>query len=115
MFASSQLPAVKPDRRAYIEACRLHVDPAHALMVGDNYELDVLAARAAGPSAIHLDRFADRPEPTGDRISTLHDLLTRYQPVRWRLGRIRSDRWPFGSVSRRTPTSSATTTPALSH
>jgi putative hydrolase of the HAD superfamily len=45
-------------------------------MVGDNYELDVLAARAAGLSAIHLDRSADRSEPAGDRISTLHDLLT---------------------------------------
>ena len=77
VFASSQLPAAKPDRRAYIEACRrLHVGPAHALMVGDNYELDVLAARAAGLSAIHLDRSADRSEPAGDRISTLHDLLT---------------------------------------
>ncbi len=77
VFASSELPAAKPDRRAYIEACRrLHVDPGHALMVGDNYELDVLAARAAGLSAIHLDRPADRSEPTSGRITTLHDLLT---------------------------------------
>jgi putative hydrolase of the HAD superfamily len=45
-------------------------------MVGDNYEIDVAAARAAGLRAIHLDRSADRAEPAGDRISTLDDLLT---------------------------------------
>jgi putative hydrolase of the HAD superfamily len=44
-------------------------------MVGDNYELDVLAARPAGLQAIQLDRSADRAEPADDRISTLHDLL----------------------------------------
>jgi putative hydrolase of the HAD superfamily len=77
VFASSGLPAAKPDRRAFIEAChRLHADPAHTLMVGDNYEIDVAAARAAGLRAIHLDRSADRAEPVGDRISTLDDLLT---------------------------------------
>lgn len=80
VFASSQLPAAKPDRRAYIEACRrLHADPGQTLMVGDNYDLDVLAARAAGLSAVHLDRSADRTEPPSDRITTLHDLLTWHQ------------------------------------
>jgi FMN phosphatase YigB (HAD superfamily) len=44
-------------------------------MVGDNYDLDVLAARAAGLSAIHRDWSATTPSPS-DRISTLRDLLT---------------------------------------
>jgi len=75
VFASSQLPAPKPDRRAYTEACRrLGVEPARTLMVGDNYELDVVAARAAGLSAIHLARSATCPGPGGDRVTTLHDL-----------------------------------------
>ncbi len=77
VLASSQLPAAKPDRRAYLEACRrLHTSPEKTLMVGDNYDLDVLAAEAAGLSAVHLDRSAACTGPAGNRISTLHDLLT---------------------------------------
>jgi putative hydrolase of the HAD superfamily len=71
VFASSELPAGKPDPRAYVEACqRLRVEPGHTMMVGDNYELDVLAARAAGLAAIHLDRSAHRSEPADRRITT---------------------------------------------
>jgi putative hydrolase of the HAD superfamily len=76
VFSSSVLPAQKPDHRAFTEACRrLGVDPARVLMVGDNYEVDILGARAAGLSAIHLDRLAEHPETNNERISTLHDLL----------------------------------------
>lgn len=76
VFASSGLPAAKPDRRAYLTACdRLGVGPAEALMVGDNYELDVAAARAAGLPAIHLARAAGSPGSGHGQISTLHDLL----------------------------------------
>lgn len=57
VFASSELPAAKPDPRAYAAVCEgLGVRPAEALMVGDNYELDVVAARAAGLRAVHVDR-----------------------------------------------------------
>lgn len=78
VFASSGLPAAKPERRAYHEACRrLQVAPGRALMVGDNYDLDVLAARAAGLlSAINLDLSANRTQPASDPIRTLNDLLT---------------------------------------
>lgn len=76
VFASSDLPAAKPDRRAYLEACRrLHHSPDQVLMVGDNYDLDVVAARSAGLTAIHLDRYGNQAHAS-DRISTLHDLLT---------------------------------------
>ena len=34
------------------------MDPAETLMIGDNLELDVLGARAAGLTAEHLDRVA---------------------------------------------------------
>jgi putative hydrolase of the HAD superfamily len=75
VFASSQLPAAKPDPRAYHHVCRyLAVDPDQVLMVGDNYHFDVLAARAAGLSAIHLDRTAAQSASAGGRISTLLDL-----------------------------------------
>jgi putative hydrolase of the HAD superfamily len=73
VFASSTLPRAKPHPDAYHEACRqLGVAPEETLMVGDNYELDVVAARAAGLSAIHLDRAATGS--TTAAISTLTDL-----------------------------------------
>lgn len=49
----------KPVPEAYLTTCRLlGVEPADTLMIGDNFELDVLGARAAGLSAEHLDRPA---------------------------------------------------------
>jgi putative hydrolase of the HAD superfamily len=76
VFASSALPAAKPDARAFTEACRrLDSAPATVLMVGDNYEVDILGARAAGLLAIHLNRSAEGSQASYDRIRTLHDLL----------------------------------------
>jgi putative hydrolase of the HAD superfamily len=75
VLASSDLPAAKPDRRAFAEACRLlGVCPGQVLMVGDDYENDFLSERAAGLFAIHLDRSAASPPAGRDRISTLGDL-----------------------------------------
>jgi putative hydrolase of the HAD superfamily len=49
----------KPASQAYHLTCEaLGVDPAETLMIGDNLELDVLGARAAGLTAEHLDRAA---------------------------------------------------------
>lgn len=57
VFASSDLPAAKPDRRAYHAACaRLGVEPARVAMVGDSLRHDVLGAQAAGLTGILLDR-----------------------------------------------------------
>ncbi|GAB3876612.1 HAD family hydrolase [Terrabacter terrigena] len=47
----------KPDRRVYVEACRLMgVEPAQVVCVGDSLEWDVLGAQAAGLRAVWLDR-----------------------------------------------------------
>jgi putative hydrolase of the HAD superfamily len=49
----------KPAPEAYHLTCEaLGVDPADTLMIGDNLELDVVAARSAGLRAEHLDRAA---------------------------------------------------------
>lgn len=49
----------KPAVEAYHLTCQaLGVDPAETLMIGDNLDLDVTAARAAGLTAEHLDRAA---------------------------------------------------------
>ena len=56
---SESLGVSKPDPLAYQRVCEaLGVEPGDALMVGDNLELDVLAARRAGLAARHLDRAA---------------------------------------------------------
>ena len=57
VFASSALPAAKPDRRSYLAACSaLGVSPEATLMVGDSVRHDVVGAQAAGLSALLLDR-----------------------------------------------------------
>jgi putative hydrolase of the HAD superfamily len=54
---SEDLGVSKPDPSAYRRVCEaLGVEPADTLMVGDNPELDVQGARAAGLAARHLDR-----------------------------------------------------------
>jgi len=54
---SEALGFSKPAPEAYHLTCEaLGADPAETLMIGDNLELDVLGARAAGLSAEHLDR-----------------------------------------------------------
>ncbi|WP_209307684.1 hypothetical protein [Geodermatophilus sp. DF01-2] len=48
--------------------------PAEVLHVGDLYDLGVLAARAAGLHALHLDRQDGGPHDEPCRITTLRDL-----------------------------------------
>ncbi|MEV5963073.1 HAD family hydrolase [Kribbella sp. NPDC051952] len=56
---SEELGVSKPAPETYLRTCQaLGVDPADTLMIGDNLELDVLAPRAAGLTALHLDRPA---------------------------------------------------------
>nr|WP_272954903.1 HAD family hydrolase [Kribbella shirazensis] len=56
---SESLGVSKPDPVAYQRVCEaLGCEPSDVLMIGDNLELDVLAARRAGLTARHLDRAA---------------------------------------------------------
>jgi putative hydrolase of the HAD superfamily len=75
VFASAAIGVAKPDEAAYQLVCqRLGVEPGTTLMVGDNYELDVRAARSAGLRAVHLDRAGSHRVPDPTRIATLADL-----------------------------------------
>jgi putative hydrolase of the HAD superfamily len=57
---SEILGVSKPDPAAYLKTCQaLGAEPADTMMIGDNLELDVLAARQAGLTAHHLDRTAE--------------------------------------------------------
>jgi len=56
---TESLGVSKPAPEAYLRTCEaLGTDPADTVMIGDNLELDVIAARAAGLTAHHLDRAA---------------------------------------------------------
>ncbi|BBY77805.1 haloacid dehalogenase [Mycolicibacterium parafortuitum] len=70
LFASSELPGAKPDPRAFEFSCRaLGVSTAQCLMVGDSLVNDIEGARAAGLSAVLLDRYGpERPAPDGYAI-----------------------------------------------
>ena len=71
VFASSSLGVAKPAAAAYdAVAAALGLEPAQLLMVGDNPLNDVEGARAAGWSAVHLDRSGT----SAGAISSLADL-----------------------------------------
>lgn len=75
VFAAEELGAAKPDPSTYLTVCtQLDVHPGAALHVGDLYELDVLAPRAAGLQAVHLDRADRGPHDEEHRITSLDQL-----------------------------------------
>jgi putative hydrolase of the HAD superfamily len=76
VFASSSLPAAKPDPRSYRTACAsLGADPAATLMVGDSLRHDVVGAQRAGLEALLLDRHGRHDaRRTGVRVRTVRSL-----------------------------------------
>ena len=57
----------KPDPRVFIEACRLlGTDPARTAYVGDELDVDAVAARAAGLVGVWLDRPGPRRVPVSE-------------------------------------------------
>ena len=75
VLTAEDLQLAKPDPATFLETCRrLHVAPERALHVGDRYDLDVVAARAAGLRAVHLDRRNAGPHDEPQRITSLWDL-----------------------------------------
>jgi HAD superfamily hydrolase (TIGR01509 family) len=73
----------KPDPRIFAIACeRAGVAPAHAVHVGDFYDIDVVGARAHGVHALLLDTDDLYPEADCERILTITELpdwLARYR------------------------------------
>jgi putative hydrolase of the HAD superfamily len=64
IFASAGLGVAKPSPQAFQLACAgLGTMPSRTLMVGDNYEFDVVAARTAGLPAMFFDRHGRGVEP----------------------------------------------------
>ncbi len=76
VYCSDVIGFAKPDVRAFRHVCeQLGTDPSVAVSVGDRYDLDVVAARDAGLSAVHLDRNETATGDERHRIHTLSDLL----------------------------------------
>lgn len=76
VFASSALPAAKPDPRSYLTACAtLGAEPARTLMVGDSLRHDVVGAQRAGLQARLLDRYGRHDaRRAGARVRTVRSL-----------------------------------------
>ncbi|WP_205629548.1 HAD family hydrolase [Jiangella muralis] len=75
VLTAEAVGSAKPDPGAYAALCaELDLDPATILYVGDDHHLDVVAARAAGLRAVHLDRRGTGPAGEPDRIASLHEL-----------------------------------------
>jgi putative hydrolase of the HAD superfamily len=76
MLTAEDLGHAKPHPDTYVAACQLvSASPDRVMHVGDAYDLDVLAARAAGLNAVHLDRNDRGPHSEQGRIATLEALL----------------------------------------
>jgi putative hydrolase of the HAD superfamily len=83
VFTAEELGAAKPEARAFLSVCeRLEVEPGAALHVGDRYNLDVVAARAAGLAAVHLDRHDGGPHTEPARLTSLRG-LAGYIRIDW--------------------------------
>lgn len=82
VFASSALPAAKPDPRAYLTACAaLDSAPSATLMVGDSLRHDVVGAQRAGLQARLLDRRGRYA--SGSAEVTGVERLTGLDALRW--------------------------------
>lgn len=79
-FKNSGLPKISPQFYPFILA-NLHAEPEKTLMIGDNFEYDVLAANRAGIPAVWFNPTTSE-ERTGEAHLTVHslaDLLALFQ------------------------------------
>ena len=83
VLTSDHLGVAKPDPRAFEQACvRLGV-PAHAAVyVGDQLEVDALAATAAGLRGIWLNRNGGAVPPGVEAVGNLTDLPSLLEELR---------------------------------
>jgi putative hydrolase of the HAD superfamily len=75
VFTVDDLGVAKPHAEAFLKSCaRWGYAPGEVLSVGDDHALDVLGARAAGLSAVHLDRHGRGPAGEAHRLTSLREL-----------------------------------------
>ncbi|MBL7498256.1 HAD family hydrolase [Frankia sp. CNm7] len=75
VFTAEAIGVAKPAPITYLTVCeRLGVPAEAVLHVGDRHDLDVLAPRAVGLNAVHLDRTGRGPLDEPHRITSLAEL-----------------------------------------
>ena len=83
VLTSNQLGVAKPDPRAFELACvRLGVPPHAAVYIGDQLEVDALAATAAGLRGIWLNRNGGAVPSGVEAIDSLTDLPSLLEELR---------------------------------
>ncbi|PWJ55516.1 putative hydrolase of the HAD superfamily [Quadrisphaera granulorum] len=76
LFSADALGVAKPRTAAFIAVCeRLEVLPDQVLYVGDDHEVDVLGARAAGLRAVLVDRTGSAPPHETCVVRSLTEVL----------------------------------------
>ncbi|TXR57750.1 HAD family hydrolase [Quadrisphaera setariae] len=76
LFAADALGVAKPRPGAFTAVCeRLGLEPGQVLYVGDDHEVDVLGARAAGLQAVLVDRTGSAPPAERCAVASLSEVL----------------------------------------
>jgi 2-haloalkanoic acid dehalogenase type II len=83
LITSEEVGVLKPDPQIYEVALhRLHATPAETVMVGDNWQADVVGAAAVGIRPVWLNRFGSgRPLAHVTEITSLEPLPEIYQQI----------------------------------
>lgn len=83
LITSEEVGVLKPDPRIYeVALARLGARPAQTVMVGDNWQADVVGAQAAGIRPVWLNRLGvARPLPEVTELASLAPLAAAYEVV----------------------------------
>ena len=74
---STQAGAAKPEVEIFRQALAVHhLAPHQALHIGDSYDMDIVGAKAAGLTPVHIDRISGEPDKTAPfAVNRLDELL----------------------------------------
>jgi putative hydrolase of the HAD superfamily len=83
LITSEEIGVAKPDPRIYqVALARLGASPAQTVMVGDNWQADVVGALAVGIRPVWLNRLGvARPLPAVAELSSLEPLALAYRII----------------------------------
>ena len=92
VVTSEKARVAKPEPEIFLQACsQLEVQTEESLFVGDNLELDAIAAKKAGMIGIWLDRYRVKLEDTPrgveriSRLTEISEILADYDDFREKL------------------------------
>lgn len=75
VLCAAEIGVAKPHPDAFAAVCdRLGLPAGEVLYVGDEHEVDIVGARAAGLRAVYVDRGQAEPVEEDERITSLNEL-----------------------------------------